>query len=120
MPKRREEIIGRLFDFDAERSAKKRDEAIHAVGDSHAQWVARCVLEIATLAKHNATFTTDDVWKVMSTVDATPREPRAMGAAMVTARRAGWISPTNEYRPTDAVQAHRRPIRIWKSLVRRG
>jgi hypothetical protein len=120
MAKRREEIIGRLFDFDAERSAKKRDAAIQAVGDSHSQWVARCVLEIATLAKHNDTLTTDDVWKVMATQNAAPREPRAMGSAMRTAARAGWIRATNEYRPTDAVQAHRRPIRVWKSTVSRG
>jgi hypothetical protein len=45
-----------------------------------------------------------------------PREPRAIGAMMTNAAKAGVIAPTNRYTPSARPECHRRPVKIWKSL----
>lgn len=101
--------------FDPDESARKRDEAIERVDASHDEWCARTHAAIAEVARRQKTLTTDDVWALV-TEDA-PREPRAMGAAMRRASAAGMIQPLDEWQHTARVAAHRRPLRVWASLV---
>lgn len=60
-------------------------------------------------------FIVDDVWhRIPRTIEA-PLEPRAMGPVMRRAQSDGVIVPTNEYRASARVTAHRNPRRVWRS-----
>lgn len=87
------------------------DRAVEAVGVSHADWVEKhAIPAIRDCAENLETFTTDEVWKV---VTSQPREPRAMGAAMKRAQADGMIRTTPNYRPSKREDCHGRPVRVW-------
>ena len=80
----------------------------------------KCALvTIVMLARRRERFTTDDVWKTIEGINPniSPREPRAMGAAMTKAHREGIIQPTAEYVQSTRPQNHARPIRVWRSCT---
>lgn len=81
---------------------------------SRATWQAEAAIVIRAVAKKKATFTTDDLWAAGL---SRPHEPRALGAAMGTARRAGVVEPTGEWRVSVRAICHRRRLWIWKSLI---
>ena len=87
-----------------------RDEAIARVDVSHETWIERIALP--AIKRLWGSFTTDDVWREIG--DVAPPEPRAMGAAMMRAKKAGLIRPTSEYRNSVRAECHARPVRIWK------
>ena len=89
---------------------RARDEAIARVDESHDLWIERIALP--AIRRLRGSFTTDDAWKAIG--DVTPPEPRAMGAAMMRAKKAGWIVPTAEYRKSERAACHARPIRVWR------
>ena len=93
------------------RSGKElRDEAIERVGEAApVLWMDNAAAAIRWLAMRGERFTTDDVWAMIEH----PPEPRAMGAAMVSARRAGIIVPLNETRNSRRPACHSRPLRLW-------
>ena len=64
------------------------------------------------LKMRGPTITTDDVWAFIG--DVVPNEPRAMGAAMTRARKAGLIVPTEDWKLSVRRECHRRPLRVWK------
>lgn len=103
--------------FDPEEGTRRRDEAIaraeqHAVVDWNDE-VDRAILRVA---RRRDLFTTDDIWQELLTAPAWTHEPRAMGAAMRRAERAGWCSPTADWWLSKRPACHRRPLRVWRSL----
>jgi hypothetical protein len=92
-----------------------RDSAIDAVERANTEWIERAYQAVRTLATKNAIFTSDDVWVA---VEGEPREPRAMGAAMRRAALDGIIVATDRTVLSLRPNCHRRPIRVWRSLVR--
>lgn len=77
------------------------------------KWIADAVVIIRALALTRPELTSADVWERMS---VTPNEPRAMGAAFRLAKEQGLIRSTGHYVPFGS---HGRPIRVWRSMVRR-
>lgn len=64
-------------------------------------------------------ITTDDLWRRIEHSPALwPREPRALGAVMLSGARAGWLKKTDRVRPSERAQCHRRPMRVWQILRR--
>lgn len=61
-------------------------------------------------------FTSDDVW---ARLPAQPKDGRAMGAVARVALNSGWCIATGAYQQTGRARAHARPIRVYRSLVRR-
>lgn len=57
-------------------------------------------------------FTTDDIWPFVPD-HLQPREPRAMGAAMVRARGRGLCKDTPNFVPTQRPKSHKSPQRVW-------
>lgn len=49
--------------------------------------------------------------------DARTHEPRALGALMREAARAGDIEATDAWALSERVACHRRPLRVWRSLL---
>jgi hypothetical protein len=73
------------------------------------------VKAVIKLARTRKQFTTDDVWanvKGPGLVD-----PRALGSIMISAAGQGAIKATGRYKPSKRPECHKRPIRVWKSLL---
>jgi len=103
--------------------AAERDEAIDRTTDGNERWLAAVSDAIEHVASHRREFTTDHVWARLADGSTEPPpgfEPRAMGAAMVRAMRAGIIERTDRTEPTDRPEAHRSPKRIWRSVILTG
>ena len=89
------------------------DEAIARVAEAADQaWMDR-VLQWVCEQPHGTTFTTDDVWAAADRWAVTTGEPRALGAVMRRAAKAGLTVATAEYRPSVRPECHARPVRVW-------
>ena len=104
--------------FDVPSAVEARDKAIEQVeANANPDWKKHAYTAIEHLARMRPQFTTDDVWQYMADRDiVAPHEPRALGAIMVAAAKAGLIAPTDRYTPSARPECHRRPIKIWRSL----
>lgn len=82
-------------------------------------WYLSAVRAARRVAADSLFFTTDDVWDVLKnlTTAATP-EHRAMGAVMRSLAYDRIAVRTDRTRPTRRPCANRRPISIWRSLIR--
>ena len=83
---------------------------------ARATWQAEAAIVIRRVAKSQDTFTSDDLWAAGL---SRPHEPRALGAAMGTARRSGVAEPTGEWRVSARAICHRRRVWVWRSLLRK-
>jgi len=77
-------------------------------------WIVYTLQQITTVAKHYPEFTTDMVWPL---IRMPTKEPRAMGSAIRMAKDHGIITRTPEFRPSVRATTHKRPLRVWQSLI---
>jgi hypothetical protein len=91
-----------------------KNVAIEAVEQGNQQWVDETLRLVVRVALSKRAFTTDDVWHLQPEM---PREPRAMGAVMVRARKAGYVECTDRTLESDRESCHHRPLRVWRSLI---
>jgi hypothetical protein len=98
-------------------ATEARDKAITQVAtNTNPTWAAQTMLIIKQIATNTFDFTTDDIWQQLSETSLpTPHEPRALGALMIAAHRAGLITPTDRYRQSKRPECHARPIRVWQA-----
>jgi hypothetical protein len=92
-----------------------RDQALDAVASPSGvgSWI-NAVLKLIRSYPRGRRFTTDTLWvELRQELVARPSEPRAMGAAMVAARREGLATPTGDYEKSARVVNHARPVAIW-------
>ena len=90
---------------------RARDEAIARVSESHDTWIERIALPVIIgLVRLGMPFTTDEVW---AGIEVAPPEPRAMGAAMMAAKRKKLCRPSLEHRISKRPECHARPVRVW-------
>ena len=91
-----------------------------ATADLHAteRWTQLALDCVRICADTLPDFTSDDVWKslVASGQDAieTERNPKALGAVMLRAARAGLIVKTGTVRNSDRPQLHASPRQVWR------
>lgn len=76
-------------------------------------WLGVAKRVVWQLVREGEPFTTDDCWVRLSALGVTTHEPRALGAVIRAAARAGFIRSTGEYRKTSRPEAHSRPIPVW-------
>lgn len=105
--------------FDAAASAAARDDAIERVREAASDvWKAEAFSAVAHVCRMRKEFTTDDVWALLDAREVVgPREPRAMGAIMQRAVRAGLCASTDRTSKSRRVECHRRPMQVWESTV---
>lgn len=107
-----------LFDQQAEAKQAGDEGVARAEAHADAEWfeLAKRVVYAMSVASTRE-FTADDVWEVMELryPDATTHEPRAMGAVMRHAARAGWVRSTGRYVPGRRKVGHGHPTRVWAS-----
>jgi hypothetical protein len=80
-------------------------------------WQEQAVALVKKLAESHSYIVSDDLW--VSGL-AEPGDSRALGAAMVTAKRKGYVSPTMMFVLTHQASRHKAPIRVWRSKLRTG
>lgn len=73
-----------------------------------ADWKNAASAALARLAATGAPFTTDDVWAQVPQ----PQEPRALGALIRAAARAGAIRRVG-WRESSRPECHSRPVAMW-------
>lgn len=98
-----------------------RDDAI-ARAERHAvdAWKTATFGVIRQLAESCASFTTDDVWLALQKLpDVATHEPRALGSMMRQAAKSGWIEPTDRYVNSQRPECHARPVKVWRSRLRK-
>lgn len=98
----------------AEAATVARDEAVERVGKHAGDLpMARALVAVEQAARRWPDgFTTDDVQALAGDVGF--HEPRAWGAAMRKAQKAGVCEPTNMQRQSRSARCHARPKRVWK------
>lgn len=78
-----------------------------------ADWKAAARDAIRRVARRGELFTSDDVWEALEAAGMPPpAEPRALGALMLGASRAGLIAPAG-YTPSRRPGTHAHPVRLW-------
>ncbi len=98
-------------------SAAARDAAMEQVKAAvNPEWKRVALDAIHLTARHHAEFIVDDVWQNLHGGEYT-HDKRAIGPLMLTAKREGWITPTDKFRPSYVVHHHATPRRVWKSRI---
>ena len=100
----------------------KRDGMDRAKRHSDPEWY-RCMLICAQeVARNRPFFTTDEVvkLKVYLFPNATTHEQRAIGPLMKDVAKLGYCVRTGDWHESSQAQNHRRPQRMWSSLIYRG
>lgn len=89
-----------------------RDEGVQLVSDNNPEWMDEAYSVISELAQLGLPFTSDDVWKKLSTL---PKNNSAMGAVFRKAVADKIVEPTQQFILSARPSAHSRPIRVWKA-----
>lgn len=94
-----------------------RDLALERVESNAAQGWNDAALSAIVDASRLGDFTSDDAWESLAKAGAPlTHEPRAMGAAMMRAKRMGLIVPTEFWRQSRRPETHARPVRVWRAV----
>lgn len=105
--------------FSLSEAQAARDAAI-AQADEHAdaKWKEVAWEAVIACAAVACEFTTDSVWKYLSLYhpNVHTHEPRALGAVMKRAQKAGWIEPTDRFVNSSRKSCHSAPIRVWRAV----
>jgi hypothetical protein len=100
--------------LDAEESATAAAEGIaRAEAGATDEWRAEALEAVRRAATQKMFITADDVWAILDK----PEEPRALGAILLRAARAGWLERTGRTKTTTQVSGHCHPVSIWKSKL---
>lgn len=98
------------------------EEAIDRVErNAHDEWLAAFRAAIEKVARGHLHFNTDPVWhEFEKEYPPTDQEPRAAGAVVRKAMKDGIIAPTDMYWNSNRKSCHRRPLRVYRSLIFEG
>ena len=73
---------------------------------------------LVTVARQKPTFFTDDIERVRQAKDGpSTHENRALGPLMKRAHKDLICEPTDQWVPSSQAGNHRRPMRVWRSLI---
>lgn len=61
-------------------------------------------------------FTTDELHRRLEAKGVSTHEPRALGAIVRKAAKAGYIVNTERTRKTSRPQSHKRPMTVWRVI----
>ena len=83
--------------------------------EAHAdkQWLEEARRVVWALIRAGQPFTTDDVWDRLDALDVHTHEPRALGAVLRAASRAGLVVNSGAYVKSRRPECHSRPVPRW-------
>lgn len=94
------------------------DAALESVEEhADAEWKLAALEAVNLVARQTPDFTTDEVWRVLDRTDFRTHDNRAMGAIMRRAVAEGWVKSTPDYRESRRPECHKRPVKVWRSLI---
>jgi hypothetical protein len=82
--------------------------------ETNAAWMRGAIETVREIALTHRTLTADDVWAKLR---FPPLDGRQLGPLMRACQRLGLVEPTEEHRPSSRPGVHRRPVRVWRSLI---
>ena len=95
------------------------DAAVNRAGNNaDITWLNEARSAVKLLIRKGEDFTTDDVWELLEGVNAYTHEPRALGAIIRELSKDGAIYSTGGYRKSIRKECHRRPLAVWRPVVR--
>lgn len=99
----------------------KQEGMARAAESANPEWWAFMLAAGVEIARRKPRFITDDLehFRVMHQGPRT-HENRAMGPLMLELCRREVCIPTQDWVETQQRQAHKRPMRVWHSLIYRG
>lgn len=113
--------MGKHFDAEAAEEGKREGMA-RAEQGSDLDWWHVMLACIKAVAERRPWFIFDAVEKYR--IEHYPHhftpENRAHGPLMKEAQRLGYCEPTDEWHESKQRQNHRRPMRMWESLIYKG
>jgi hypothetical protein len=100
----------------------KRDGMARAERGADPAWWVAMVTTARAVAEAKPYLFTDDVVRLCREryPQAFTPEPRALGPLMRECCRLGYFEPTQDWVESTQAQCHRRPMRVWHSLIYRG
>lgn len=111
-----------MSDEEVKRGEELRDEGIARAGKGSPVFFDLALGAIRRVAEERDVFTTDDVWmelrKTASLESVDVPEPRAMGSAMRVAGSLRYCEAMGSFYLSKRSVCHRRPLRMWSSLLR--
>ena len=88
-----------------------------SVAEKKRDWSTTAAHGLIVVARQKQMLTSDDLWEWLRVFDVEPVDNRAMGAVFRNGYRDHLIVPLNQWQESRRLVAHRRPIRVWKSLL---
>lgn len=82
--------------------------------ETNAAWMRGAIETVREIAQTHRTLTADDVWAKLR---FPPLDGRQLGPLMLACQRLGLVEPTEEHRRSSRPGVHRRPVRVWRSLI---
>lgn len=82
------------------------------------EWQRFMLRALKQVASRQKFFCTDDIERIRHSYDGpTTHENRALGPLMLSAKKDGLIAPTDRWVMSIQPFNHRRPVRVWRSLI---
>jgi hypothetical protein len=92
----------------------RTDEAVkRAATHANQRWMGEAEAAVEVLIKKGESFTTDEVWRLLSHFNVETHEPRAMGAIIRKFVKEGRLEHVG-YQKTLRPESHRRPVSVWR------
>jgi len=114
----------RQVTLDEALASKRRDAGIARAAEGadrlDEEWKDRMYRAVVACAESNREFICDDVWRYASDADRNFAKPKALGAVVLRAAKAGVIANTGRFEKTANARRHRSPVPVWRSLTYRG
>lgn len=101
---------------EAEGRAAKVEGMERAEAHADQAWLGEAEAAIHHLAKTQRSFTSDDVWRMLTTKTS---ENRALGPLFSRAAKTGWIKKGG-FAPSTRPERHQAPVQVWESVVYGG
>ena len=79
-------------------------------------WKRAAMNAIRHLCTTKREWTADDLWDILAGEEVGTHEPRALGAMIVKAAKAGLCRSTGRYVQSRLPIRHNRPVAIWESV----
>ena len=102
-----------ILDFSAPLPPGAYDGVEQAEENTEDSWRRQARQELEVLARTGLTFTADDLVKLVGA----PDHPNRIGAAFMSARKAGVIVPTGMVVPSTTPSRHGGVIRCWRGAA---
>lgn len=100
----------------AELGAALRDQGMGRVEAANPEWIGIARNVLVKAARSVEFLTVEYLWPELEGYGVSDR--RALGPVMRWGSRNGFIEPTNQHELADRPECHRRPLRVWRSLVK--